>query len=254
MRQRHLGFLAVCLSAVVSHAHGIAEEPLSGRQVGQQFTSPRDKSLTSRYLLFLPKGYQPRGATPGKKTWPLLMFLHGSGERGANLELVKKHGPPKIVEKKADFPFVVISPQCPTGKRFAPRVLTALLDDVQHRHNVDSRRIYVTGLSMGGAGTWDLANADPKRLAAIVPICGTSEIDQSRFRTLPIWAAVGGKDRPSLVGGLQQTVAQLREQGTPIRFTIYPQLGHNCWDAMYDDPALYKWLLGHTSAPKQPSK
>lgn len=216
--------------------------PAPAHQVTQHFRSKKNKGHTTGYLLFLPKSY-----TVKSKPWPLLMFLHGSGERGNSLALVKMHGPPKIVETKPDFPFVVVSPQCAKGKRFEPPLLLELLDELQTRLNIDPNRTYLTGLSMGGSGTWATADAAPKRFAAIVPICGTAPIDQKRFLRLPTWVTVGGKDKASLVQQLQETVAKLRDKGAPIRFTLYPQLGHNCWDATYGDPKIYTWLLKHSS-------
>ena len=119
------------------------------------------------YLLFLPEGYE----SSGEKKWPLMLFLHGAGESGNDLEKVKLHGPPKIVGHKKDFPFIVVSPQSP-GRGWNPDTLNALLDDVVAHNRVDPDRVYLTGLSMGGFGTWALAAAHPDRFAAIAPICG----------------------------------------------------------------------------------
>jgi len=101
------------------------------------------------YLLYLPQEY----AT--KESWPLVLFLHGSGERGDDLELVKKHGPPKLIGDGKAFPFIVVSPQCPNDQSWEPIQLTALLDEVTKTQKVDQDRIYVTGLSMGGFATWE---------------------------------------------------------------------------------------------------
>jgi predicted peptidase len=121
------------------------------------------------YLLSLPKGYDKQDS------WPLVLFLHGAGERGDDLELVKKHGPPKLIGEGKDFPFIVVSPQCPKDVWWEPIELSALLDQVIKTHKVDQDRIYVTGLSMGGFGTWRLAAFTPDRFAAIAPICGGGE-------------------------------------------------------------------------------
>ena len=133
--------LLLSLSILTGSTPTVAAKPGAGRQVAQRFTSTEDKSLTIGYLLFLPDGYRVRQVGTRQKSWPLLLFLHGSGERGDDLNLVKKHGPPKIVERKPDFPFVVVSPQCPKMKRFDPILLTALLNDIQRQHNIDPRRI-----------------------------------------------------------------------------------------------------------------
>ena len=121
------------------------------------------------YLLYLPKGYEKQ------KSWPLMLFLHGAGERGDDLKLVKKHGPPKLIAKGKDFPFIVVSPQCQKERWWEPIELTALLDHIVKTHKVDADRIYVTGLSMGGFGSWRLAAHTPHRFAAIAPICGGGE-------------------------------------------------------------------------------
>ena len=118
------------------------------------------------YLLSLPKDYET------KESWPLVLFLHGSGERGDDLELVKKHGPPKLIGEGKEFPFIVVSPQCPGSQSWRAIELTALLDEVTRTQKVDQDRIYVTGLSMGGFATWELAAFAPTRFAAIAPICG----------------------------------------------------------------------------------
>ena len=121
------------------------------------------------YLLYLPKDY---GKTQDK--WPLMIFLHGAGERGSDLNKVKVHGPPKLVERGKGLPFIIVSPQCPSGHWWPTKVETvmALIDDIVEKYNVDESRIYLTGLSMGGYGTWAIACAHPERFAAIVPICG----------------------------------------------------------------------------------
>jgi predicted peptidase len=141
------------------------------------------------YLLYLPKDYEKQAS------WPLVMFLHGAGERGDDLELVKVHGPPKLIKQGKEFPFIVISPQCPKDKWWEPVELTALLDDVIKKHKVDQDRIYITGLSMGGFGTWRLAAFIPKRIAAIAPICGGGDaISVRAIKHIPTWAFHGAKD------------------------------------------------------------
>ncbi len=119
------------------------------------------------YLLYLPEGYAEQEAS-----WPLLLFLHGAGERGDSLDLVNVHGPPKLIEQGQGFPFIVVSPQCPVEQRWSVKTLDKLLNDIAAQYRVDEDRIYVTGLSMGGFGTWNLAARFPHRFAAIAPICG----------------------------------------------------------------------------------
>ena len=153
------------------------------------------------YLLYLPKDYET------KECWPVVLFLHGSGERGDDLELVKKHGPPKLISEGKQFPFIVLSPQCPKDATWEPLKLTALLDEVVRNQKVDEDQICVTGLSMGGFGTWELAAYSPKRFAAISPICGGGEPRWAkRFAHLPTWAFHGAKDEGvplKLITGVQ---------------------------------------------------
>ena len=112
-----------------------------------------DVKSKMHFLLHLPAGYH----VDLDKNWPLLVFLHGAGERGDDLELVKKWGPPKMVEAKQDLPFVVVSPQCPTDVFWNIEHLSQLIDSVIKNNRVDQKRVYLTGLSMGGYGTWGLA-------------------------------------------------------------------------------------------------
>ena len=131
-----------------------------------------------------------------KDSWPLLLFLHGSGERGENLDRVKVHGPPKLIAAGKEFPFIVVSPQCPSRSRgWQPHELSALLDDIVEKYKVDKDRIYITGLSMGGFGTWSLAGFSPDRFAALVPICGGGDPNTARrLARMAVWVFHGGKD------------------------------------------------------------
>ncbi|WP_166820250.1 carboxylesterase family protein [Thalassoroseus pseudoceratinae] len=192
------------------------------------------------YLLYLPKDYEKQDS------WPLLLFLHGAGERGSNLDLVKVHGPPKMIANGHEFPFIVASPQCPKGKRWVPTPLMALIADLESRYKVDSDRIYVTGLSMGGFGTWSLASYAPDRFAAIAPICGGGERWAARNMTkLPIWAFHGTADRAVPVERSEQMIEALKKVGGSPKLTLYPDVGHDSWTRTYENPKLYEWLLQH---------
>jgi len=207
---------------------------------GQQRTARLDTQIrfTMDYLLFLPSDYEK------KESWPLMLFLHGAGERGDDLELVKKHGPPKIVDEKKDFAFILVSPQCKPKRWWEPTELTALLDDVVARYKVDQDRIYVTGLSMGGFGTWSLAAYTPHRFAAIVPICGGGEqYWTKRFPHLPVWVFHGAEDKVVPPERSQEIVDALKKHGGNVQLTIYPEAGHDAWTETYDNPELYDWLL-----------
>lgn len=206
----------------------------------QQRALTAEVKLNVQYLLHLPKSY---GADPAKK-WPVIVFLHGSGERGNNPELVKVHGPPKLVEKDPDFPFIVLSPQCPDRQRWQPTILSRLLDEVLAAHAADLDRVYLTGLSLGGQGTWDWALAEPGRFAAIVPICGPARVrDVKSIKDIPTWVFHGAKDQAVELKQSEDIVAALEKAGGKPKFTVYPDAGHDSWTETYANPELYKWLL-----------
>lgn len=196
------------------------------------------------YLLYLPKDYGQQAS------WPLLLFLHGAGERGSDLELLKKHGPPKLIAAGKEFPFVVVAPQCPKDKWWGSFELIALLNEIKNRYKIDPDRVYVTGLSMGGFGTWMLAAYAPEQLAAIVPICGGgSAIWARRFGHLPVWAFHGAKDPVVPLKTSEEMIEGLKKQGGQPKLTIYPEAAHDSWTETYDNPAVYAWLLEQKRKP-----
>ncbi len=209
-------------------------------------------TVRAKYWLYLPPGYRQ-----GKAKWPLILFLHGAGERGDDLSQVAIHGPPKLVAKKGQaLPFVIVSPQCPKDEWWNNKLQTAtlesLLDDVVSRYRIDTRRIYITGLSMGGFGTWTLAAAHPDQFAAIAPICGGGNpADAARIAHLPAWVFHGAKDEAVPLSRSQEMVKALRKAGGKPKFTVYPDAGHDSWTAAYSNPALYQWFLQHSRAPKK---
>lgn len=213
------------------------------------YTGGPYKDEAFRYRLM-----KPQKIEPGRK-YPLILFLHGAGERGTNLELVKKHGPPKIVEKKRDFPFVVVSPQCPRRQWWSSDVLAALLDEMIKKYRVDADRVYLTGLSMGGFGTWALAAKMPDRFAAIVPICGGGDPAQAaKLKDLPIRVFHGARDRVVNPSRSRQMVEAIKAAGgKEVELTVYPNAGHDSWTKTYDDPELYKWLLKQKRKKPAPS-
>jgi predicted peptidase len=193
-----------------------------------------------QHLTFLPRAYAETGADQ----WPLMLFLHGAGERGSDPRKLRRYGPPRIVESDPDFLFILIAPQCPIGSYWRPGQLLALLDDAASRDRVDPRRIVVTGVSMGGYGTWALASAAPARFAAIAPICGGGEPRHARLLAgLPIWAFHGEKDDIVPVSETLEMIDAIRAAGGQPRVTIYPGVAHESWLAAYDTAELYEWLL-----------
>ena len=198
------------------------------------------------YLLYLPQDYDKQ------EKFPLMLFLHGSGERGTDLQKVKVHGPPKLIAAGKQFPMIVVSPQCAEGMWWEPIELMALLDDLERKYKVDADRIYVTGLSMGGFGSWRLAAYAPHRVAAIAPICGGGEIYWAKsFAQLPVWAFHGAKDSGVPVDRSQAMIDAMKKNGGTPKLTIYPDAEHDSWTETYNNPELYEWLLAQRRVRKE---
>ena len=217
-----------------------ADSPRPGRQVAQQLALPGPVPATVRYWLHLPPGY----AAEPQRRWPVLFFLHGSGERGSDLAAVKVHGPPKFIAQRPDLPFIVVSPQVEAGGRWDPHLLHALLGQLKTQWRIDPDRVSATGLSMGGRGTWAWAAAYPGDLAAIAPVCGDGDpAAVGHLRQLPVWAFHGAQDTVVPIDLHRRTIDALRAAGGQPRFTVYPTTGHDAWTPAYAEPALFDWLL-----------
>ncbi len=220
-------------------------------QTPQRFQKEITQTVDLDYLLFLPDGYKKTG--PNK--WPLMLFLHGAGERGTNVDKVAVHGPPKIVKTKKDFPFVLVSPQCPLDRVWRDDELLALIDGMIAKHNIDTNRIYLTGLSMGGYGSWSLGTKYPERFAAIAPICGGGEPiavmlsgrqRKATLNSLGVWAFHGAKDPLVLLEESQRmTNALMRAGCKDVKLTVYPDAGHDSWTQAYNEPEIWNWFLAH---------
>jgi predicted peptidase len=198
------------------------------------------------YLLYLPHEYGM-----GKK-WPLIVFLHGAAEKGSNLNQLKATALPRKLEQVPDFPFVVVSPQCPSGFFWSAVLVGELLDDVVCRYKIDEERIYLTGISMGGYGTWDSAIEQPWRFAAIAPICGGGNPGMApRIKDLPVWVFHGALDNVIPITESITMVEALKKVKGNVRLTVYPDAGHDSWSQTYDSDEIYKWFLSHSRKPCQ---
>jgi predicted peptidase len=203
-----------------------------------------------QFVANLPKDYDQQP----DKTWPLILFLHGSGERTVELAHVPNNGPWRFYRDQSEQPFVIISPQCPPGEWWNPLQLRDLLDEVAAKYRIDPDRVYLTGLSMGGFGSWNLAMRFPERFAAVTPICGGGDpADVIRIKDLPTWVFHGGRDDVVVPEESYRMVKALRDIHGRVRFTLYPEADHNSWTVTYNNPALYDWLLkqrrGHPDQP-----
>jgi predicted peptidase len=203
-------------------------------------------ALQQRYLFYEPTG---AASTDGRRL-PLVLFLHGAGERGNDPGHVLAQGIPKRLSEGVDVPFVVVAPQCPTDERWSADSLARFLDEVERENQIDPDRIYVTGMSMGGSGTWSLAIAQPHRFAGIVPICGRGNPTQvSRIRHLPVWVFHGALDPAVPLARSEEMVDALRLIGGDVSFTVYPDAEHDSWTQAYAEPDLYGWFLDHRRSP-----
>jgi len=201
------------------------------------------------YLLYLPPDYDAKSG----KRWPLMISLHGAGERGTDVQRVAIHGPMSLVKKGTNFPFIIVAPLCPAGERWQNDSLNFLLDHVEKKYRVDKSRVYLTGLSMGGYGTWSLGVTKPERFAAIAPICGGGSVidvilagrDQAQaLKTLPIWVFHGAKDSVVPLDESERMVEALKRIGVKdVKLTVYPDAEHNSWTETYKNPEFYEWLL-----------
>jgi predicted peptidase len=212
-----------------------------------------------RYLVYLPEGYDEH---PDRDR-PLIFFLHGSGDEDYDSTFVLSFGLPAVLlagEQPEDFPFVVISPQAFPGEVWwSPEMLAALgalLDEVSQTYRVDTDRVYLTGLSMGGYGSWWLATAYPERFAAVVSISGSGyrtpfvpeQETLCRLAEVPIWAIHGALDRISEAGASQMNALALEQQCSgDVEWTLYEDEGHlGAYERAYRDPAVYEWMLEHS--------
>ncbi|MGC8666527.1 MAG: prolyl oligopeptidase family serine peptidase [Chthonomonadales bacterium] len=233
--------MLVCVAAPIAlSAGGYAQKP--GTQTPRTFRKRVVTTYTGQYLLYLPLEYDKDRS----RRWPLMIFLHGAGERGTDLEKVKTHGPPKLVAQGKEFPFILVSPQCPEGQWWDTGMLNALLDTLLAKYRVDPDRVYLTGLSMGGFATWAWAEAHPERFAAIAPICGGGDPFLAwRLKSVPVWAFHGAKDPVVPVKMTTDMVDALKSVGGDVRLTIYPEAGHDAWTDTYNNQELYDWFLQH---------
>ena len=218
----------------------------------QSFTKEIRKIVKTNYLLYLSDEYPE-----SKKEWPLILFLHGAGERGNDLEKIKTHGPPKLIENEGKkFSFVIVSPQCPEDDYWNSKhqidTIIALLNEIVSRYRIDKDRIYVTGLSMGGHGTWSLALEFPDRFAAIAPICGRGDSEKAaRICHLPVWNFHGAKDDIVPLKWSENMVDALKKAGGNVKFTVYPDAGHDSWTETYSNSELYDWFLRNRRTVKK---
>lgn len=218
-------------------------------QTAHTFSTELVTPVELPYLLHLPDGVETR------RDWPLILFLHGSGERGTDIALVRRQGLPRRLDEGLALPAVVLSPQCPDGQVWAQQypAVMALVDEVGARIGIDGDRIVLTGLSLGGAGVVHLAATHPERFAAVVPICGpwTWYYLTPAVARLPLWVFHGEDDPVVSVEDSRRLVAAARALGGEARLTTYPGVGHDAWTPAYADDELLAWMLRSAAAAQR---
>lgn len=209
-------------------------------------TNPKETEY--RYLSYTPKEY----AADSSKMWPLIIYLHGGSDRGTNLNKVYSSGIPDQIYRGREFPFVIVAPQCPEHLRFSTdNWFENFYKEIKARYRIDTNRVYLTGMSLGGSGTWYLAARYPDVFAAIAPMSGfTSHMDfiddnLDKLMNIPIWAFHGKIDKVVPFEETQRIINKLDGKNRDLKFTIEPEVGHWINWLVYPNQELYDWFLAH---------
>ena len=251
VRPTVLGMQKILMASVLCTCATFAAEPEAREW------KPADGTVV-KYRWSVPESVQPG------KTYPLVLFLHGAGERGDDNTAQLKHGVTPILEgaKKLGDPCFLIAPQCPEGRWWSPIDLTtmrltaadkpnalidavlALVKETMAKQPIDPHRFYVTGLSMGGFATWDLLGREPGIIAAAIPICGGGDPTQvEKFKDIPVWLFHGEADSTVSVKGAKDMIEALEKVGGKPKATYYPEVGHDSWTQTYANPEVLKWMF-----------
>lgn len=213
------------------------------KRTKKQYTIP-GTGVSLGYIEYLPEGYEEG------KDYPLVLFLHGLGERGngdeRQVEAVETHGLPGYAREGAEYPFVLIAPQCPSDLLWPVMTesLNRFLDHLLAAYKVDADRVCLTGLSMGGTETWLWACGFPERFACIAPVCGAT-INWLAYNlvNLPVWAFHGELDGCISCNDSISMVRDINNGGGHAKLTTYPGVGHDSWVPAYTDPRLVEWIM-----------
>ena len=212
---------------------------LKSQEIHKNFQTEIKENVSLNYILDLPKDTS--------KPFPLILFLHGSGERGEDLEKVKAHSPftyKNLMKEKV----AILAPQCPVGSYWNTKAVYELLQNIIKNYNVDKSRIYLTGLSMGGWGSWKLADEHPETFAAVAPVCAPMNrptLDRAcqQLAEKPIWIFHGALDDIVPLENSTTMYQKLKTCDTKVNYTIFENDNHNSWDSTYSDPKFYDWLF-----------
>lgn len=239
------GYWGLAIMALSLTAFPIAAGDVPVGQHAQVFETMVSQTLACHYLLYVPKTY-----THDDRDWPLILYLHGAGERGDDPSLIPRFGPLNYVKTHPDFPFIVLAPQCPKDEWWRPETVLQVLIEVMDNCRVDKNRIYITGISMGGYGTMEVAGRFPQLFAAVAPVCGGGNGMQARaLKGIPVWIFQGAKDTAIPTESAEYLYKKLKDNNADVKLTVYPEAGHVETTQAYDDPALYEWFLAQQRQP-----
>jgi predicted peptidase len=234
-----------------------------GRETGFLDRTVSVGSVSYRYQVYVPAGWSK------KKKWPVILFLHGAGERGGDGLIQTEVGIGTAIRRHAErAPAIVVFPQCLKDRWWPEPEMQAqalkALDEAIKEFNGDTARVYLTGISMGGYGTWAIAANNPSRFAALAPVCGgvrtpprvaipsgTPDANAAdpyqavaqKVGSTPVWVFHGGADPVVPVSESQKMVEALKAAGGKVRYSEYEGVGHNSWDRAYGEPEFFSWLL-----------
>jgi predicted peptidase len=244
----------IAIALVFAASTASAKEPLPLEKI----TFKDESGKTLPYRLMKPDNYDPA------KKYPLVIFLHGAGERGTDNEKQLIHGVPQFASKenREKYPCFLIAPQCPDGAKWVEvdwsadshtmpakmsepmRLTVGIIEMTIKQFSIDPKRVYLTGLSMGGYGTWDLIARRPDLFAAAVPICGGGdEKTAEKMKSIPVWSFHGAKDGAVKVSRSRNMIAALEKVGAKPKYTEYPDIGHDSWNPAYKDAEMFEWLF-----------
>ena len=238
--------------AICTTVRAADEKPAPGKQTAQSAEVPTSTGgkMTLHYWLSLP----PESEKKPEGGWPVMFFMHGAGERGTNLDLIKKHGPPKLAGKTPELnKFIIVSPQWPDSKTWwDTAALKGLIDHTLATQPVDKDRVTLTGLSMGGYATWSLLAAYPDLAACAVPICGGGDPSKAEsFKHVPIHCYHGAKDNVVPQKKSDEMIEALKKAGATPEYTVFPNAAHDSWTDAYADAKLFQWMLARKRAEKK---
>jgi len=264
MRLRYYLMLAVALAGGLSTASAADQ---TGPADDGEFAALKHEDATGATLLY--RLLKPGPTASGQKVHPLVVFLHGAGERGSDNKAQLTHGREMMLIAAQKYGAFVLVPQCPGGEKWVDvdwgksehqmpekpaqpmRLLVELIAKLQAEYPIDADRLYVIGLSMGGYGTWDMIQRYPEKFAAAVPICGGGDETQAkRIAKIPVWAFHGAKDPAVPVSRSRDMVEAIRAAGGEPKYTEYPEVGHFAWTPAFKDPEMLIWLFSQ----KRPAK